>query len=1676
MQDILAETLRQFKKRRERRMRFIAFMLALSLLVSLDVFWTLRRPAFTLAGNADCNIVEHTHDSSCEEPCPYIEHVHTLDCYSNKDADVETALDWQQMFENYPYTGNLAADLVGIAKTQVGYSESKLNFQVAKDGERHGYTRYGAWYGTPYSNWSATFVSYCLSYAKADLNAYPINSGANSMAEAWKKVGKFAAVGEYTPLSGDIVFFSNNTVGIVAETLSTTCYVIRGDIENSVQSSIISFTDEAIIGWGTVGQCIEKTELYDISNGPAVYLFANGQKDMQPQTYTSRRLLRNTPSARDLIEYLNQNGGGYIFTLLDANDHPVAKDENGNYIVHSDALYKITITMSSPDGFSDGVYTYNFPSEVQLVSVGDDRFIINGTTDVGSWSIDKETNLMKFDFNENVNQLSDVIISATVGVIFPREKQEIDFDGKINITIEPPREEILVTEVNKWGVQGDPGNADEINKTDKLDPNKLYWTVQIEGNQHSQIPGSVISDRVLKHDWSYEHYYTESDIARGLKFGVSVYDPETGSDVWHTWTVTTDDPNLVWDANGWTYIMPEKITCTKNAYERHEVVLGNNNWTYFIEYSSTPTHVDIAGELGYANEITVENQHKEGWGGFTQAEINVAVYKNGTLITDAAGAKILWEIKGTIPKMALAQNKKADCEWIISDSLVFAPQEGASVFFEDNDLIVGSVTANYFGTVINVPHYTVATENDPYAYETYYWDSEDKTSVGSSVVILMRCACTEQNCPKWKNGHCEPWHYWDQNGEHVSAYCDCWTEIEDTTFTVVYETDVTEEIEKLGGLGYYAKNNAGVSAKNISGVWTGSWVPLPGIVSKEDHEREGTIVKYSITVNEGKLNLTDGKPLIIRDEMTHTLAFMRGSLVIKSQDALGNEVILTEDVDYTYTYDGSGDAVDENGKPILGINGEPVHILEVEIKHPQPVTYFLDYNTSLIMPKVEKPEDLKSIYYTNSATVYLWGGSATDSSSERVFPNINIASNAFSVFVHKLSALDNTKYLAGAEFGLFNEQGGLITKGITGEDGRLYFRTDVKNGIVLREHKIYYIQELTAPPGYKLDPTKHEFTFCSNADGTCDIYNDLKEEHNLTRVPFDTVGHIDVYDEPAYYDLPATGGTGTNPLLLVSVMLIIAPLVYIFAALCRRRVKVTDNFLCLVSTKKQQKNKKERNKIMKKLVSILLALVLTLALSISAFAANATVTIGDDADRDYVGFKLMNLTTSLKADDACANGNHTEACYNYAYTVNEDYRTILYTVTGANTDEGVFDYLTDPNTDVQATANAIYRAIKAADIDGTEIAGNTATELEQGYWLFADVTDLDGQTDKANSVVMLKTQGQQDITVTPKLGLPTVTKLVKDVNDTTAANGWDKSADLDIGDYAEFKLTATVHERLASYETYTLIFHDDLANGFELDATAKASVQVKAYTDNTKATEVTLAADDYTVSYTTADAGCDFEVIFANINDIAGVTKDTVFEVTYKAKLTEAAVLRNLNTVTLEYSNDPYNEDSTGTTSDAAAVYTYNLVIDKKAESETGAALAGAGFTLFKMVGGNEVQIGEERYSNGTLTQFAWNGLDDGTYVLKETKVPAGYNKMADLTFTVEAEHNFDAVTTLTAGAMDTTPATGLITDVVVNNSGAILPETGGAGTMWLIIGGAVLVMLAGVFMITRKKMSVYED
>ena len=92
----------------------------------------------------------------------------------------------------------------------------------------------------------------------------------------------------------------------------------------------------------------------------------------------------------------------------------------------------------------------------------------------------------------------------------------------------------------------------------------------------------------------------------------------------------------------------------------------------------------------------------------------------------------------------------------------------------------------------------------------------------------------------------------------------------------------------------------------------------------------------------------------------------------------------------------------------------------------------------------------------------------------------------------------------------------------------------------------------------------------------------------------------------------------------------------------------------------------------------------------------------------------------------------------------------------------------------------------------------------------------------------------------------------------------------------------------------------------------------------------------------------------------------------------------------------------------------------------------------------------------------SFKGLADGTYQLVETKAPAGYNQ---LTGPQEVK---------VAGS--TTDTTKLSVEAkVANSAGTLLPSTGGIGTTIFYVLGAVLVVGAGVLLVTKKRMSQSE-
>ena len=1101
---IVEQYLLQLKIEKRRWWRSAVVLTALSLLVAIGVSWNLRMTGITLVNDACCGCEEHQHTEECYQDaiqCEYEEHIHSITCYSNPQADVENQLDWQEMFAGYPYTGDLHKDLVGIAKTQVGYAESVLNFEADDDGVRHGYTRYGEWYGAPYNEWSAMFVSFCLNYAGADLTEYPINSGADTMAGLWDKQGKYAPVGQYVPVSGDLVFFKDNTVGIVIEVQSAAIYVIGGDVGDAVSGSIISLNDESIAGWGMIDRPSSDDDVSDYS---------------LPRTIT------------DLLTYLEANGGGYFFTLLDFNNVELPKDEQGNYIAQANTDYKLSISFNSPKGFLPGTYQYQIPNGL-MVDSGEGAFILKDGTNVGSWVV-TDTGLITLVFNENMNSRTDITVSVALGIHFTEQEDPIDFDGKITVTVEKPPQQLFPTKISKWGKQGDAA------ENSGQDPTKIYWTVQITGDKDSQIPGNILSDQVLFGEWSKDHRYTASDIAGGLTFGVSEPDPVTGEfKDWHSWHVSPDDPRLLWTETGWSYKIPQTVTCQWCG----EIELGNENWVYTVNYTSTPDPTSTAGTYGYENEASIDGQHAYAWTDFTHGEASGEITKTGSFVSDAGGGNFVWEFQAMIP--GIKQGQKADYHWYIMDYMYLMNKEGYREGYIENDANLAAVTVDYNGTTLQVPRIQDATDDDLFAWDNAWTANNNGIDYGREINLLCRCHCNEDTCQFWGNGCAEYWFERDDGTWDSNGYCQCWAVDENVTFTFIYTTDALPVIQDHGGLGYQLQNVAelyykpGGSTEGALVSGTHADVPIPGVFKKElTQDFNGYTAHYQITVNEAKAVLTDGAPLTIHDVMTDTLAYISGSLVITAEDANGNISTLRQDEHYTVTYDGTGSRTDQAGNK--------VHVLDVVILRPQPVMYTLDYDTTLIMPE----QLTGAIKYSNSASITLWGESITTDSTEKVHADINITAKSYTVELFKTCAQTN-KPLPNAVFGLYNAQGGLIVSDTTDATGHLLFNTNIIEGIILREHELYYLQEIQSPTGYLPDDTKHWFVFCNDTSDTCETCREVLGETDGVRIPFEQIGKVHVVNQPTSYELPATGGIGITLHVLCGLILVSAPLVYGFS-------------------------------------------------------------------------------------------------------------------------------------------------------------------------------------------------------------------------------------------------------------------------------------------------------------------------------------------------------------------------------------------------------------------------------------------------------------------------------------------------------------------------------------------------
>ena len=381
---------------------------------------------------------------------------------------------------------------------------------------------------------------------------------------------------------------------------------------------------------------------------------------------------------------------------------------------------------------------------------------------------------------------------------------------------------------------------------------------------------------------------------------------------------------------------------------------------------------------------------------------------------------------------------------------------------------------------------------------------------------------------------------------------------------------------------------------------------------------------------------------------------------------------------------------------------------------------------------------------------------------------------------------------------------------------------------------------------------------------------------------------------------------------------------------------------------------------------------------------------------------------------------------------------------------------------------------------------NPLRDVPLGYYLIKD-KDIAFEDDVATTYVV-KVVGNVDLE--PKSDKPTITKKVKDTNDSTGEiSDWIDSVDYDIGDLVPFQLTGTVAHNYGDYSTYRYVFHDKASDGLTF-----MSDSVKIYIDGTLLDSA--YDDEWEIVYPATD-GDTFDIVFANLKNIPAVRAGSVITVEFKARLNENAVIGyvgNINDAALEYSNNP-NTGQEGSTSktpyDRVRVFTYRTIINKVDEKEV--PLAGADFKLYKLVvTDNTEEWREIEVSvNAAGTVFTFDGLDDGRYKLVETVTPSGYNSIDDIYFTVNARHEFESddpklieltvTETTEAGA---SIATGeirftavydedleAITATVINQSGAVLPETGGTGTKVFYLLGGCMVAGAVILLVTRKRL-----
>lgn len=536
-------------------------------------------------------------------------------------------------------------------------------------------------------------------------------------------------------------------------------------------------------------------------------------------------------------------------------------------------------------------------------------------------------------------------------------------------------------------------------------------------------------------------------------------------------------------------------------------------------------------------------------------------------------------------------------------------------------------------------------------------------------------------------------------------------------------------------------------------------------------------------------------------------------------------------------------------------------------------------------------------------------------------------------------------------------------------------------------------------------------------------------------------------------------------------------------------------------------------KAMRKIGAVLLAMLAMVCFAVPAFAVPGddytgpfSITIENTSDAvtmdgvTFDAYKLFDVTYSDAKPDADTA---------YAYTLADEFEGFLPWTpadgTEITTSAALVEYISglQPNS---AQLNEFATAIRTYATENTITPGGTAegtaantvtiTVTDPGYYLVVAVDDVPSTADPNVTVTALAalTTTNPTPTIDLKADAPTIEKKVRENQNAT----WDDVADYKVGDSVEFLLTGTVPTQLTGYTNYYYRFHDTLSAGLTVNQNSIVVYGEGGLEEGgTFNEEAVVEPSNYTVEFTGLGDGCDMHVTLnsAYVMDHPG---EHVY-VYYTAEVNEDALISNnvtidpnTNTANIEFSNNPYNDDDRDKTpDDKVRVYSYGFNVFK--HDDENQPLAGAEFMLYTDSDcQHEVSLvadGDNTYRVATADEtgavihsittdetgaFVINGLDAGTYYLKELTPPDGYYALDEpIKVTITAVRGDAAgeqvVNDVQISQDDTTDVKQV---AVLNSTSPLLPTTGGMGTTIFYVVGAVLVVGAGVGVVVKRRMA----